>query len=256
VHVNAASAGQPGLNAAPALLPLPPSAAPLPRAIEDKIAGLLPAISAPAIHTALHLADDPALTDAFIGKAADALAHHDTQGALHILTELVHRQPDAGIRILNDPALSSIHNSARELLGRVTLEAKIGAQNTLAAAAHLVATRVSPPESAATLALADRFFETGQYINYIRANELGLLVISWSPETAVKSHAPRDLRIARAVERLASLWRKAPVLILLFAWLLLGAVVIPLDPDLWGIGFLAIVALQFCLTIRNWPGRR
>ena len=57
-------------------------------------------------------------------------------------------------------------------------------------------------------------------------------------------------------ESVIALWRRAPMLVLLSGWLLLGVVPIPFDASLWGIGFLVLVAIQFVIAIRNWPPRR
>jgi hypothetical protein len=259
VHVNATGAAQANLNTTPLPLPLPQSAPSAPRFIEDSVSGLLAQFSSPAIHAALHVADNSSLVDAFIHQAAEAVSRHDVAGAIHTIGELLHKQPDADFRVLNDPALAPIHTEVRELVGRVTLEAKLDASNTLAAGAHLIATRISPPESPSTLALANQFFETGQYVNYIRAAELGRLVIAWGGAPDLNEaplSKPLDRKIADAVNKLGQFWRRAPVLFLLLAWLLLGVILIPVNGETWGIGFLVIVGMQFVFTIRNWQGRR
>jgi hypothetical protein len=60
----------------------------------------------------------------------------------------------------------------------------------------------------------------------------------------------------------ARLWRRAPVLVLLIGWLLAGSIVAILSREsspiltTWALGFPALVALQFILTIRGVFRRR
>ena len=246
MNVSAATVGQPGLSAANAL-PLPPLAPALAPAT-DRVVSRLLEFSNPAIHTALQFPDNHRAADALIHKAGEALANHDIPRALHAVGELLSRQPDADIRDLHHPAVL-------QLMNRLTLEAKIDAHRTIAAAVPLIATHRMPHEAPAVLALASQFIETGQYVNYIRASQLGRLVISWSqPEDEPWDHAEQN--IAHAVRRVTALWRRAPLLVLLMAWFLFGIVLVPLDADAWAIGFLALAGLQFVITLRNWPRPR
>ena len=113
-----------------------------------------------------------------------------------------------------------------------------------------------PTEAPAVIALANRFIETGQYVNYLRAGELGRLVIAWSGQSQNGPADHSEQNIARAVRRVSALWSRAPMLVLLVCWLLLGVVLIPFRAELWATGFLALVGLQFVVTLRNWPPRR
>lgn len=125
----------------------------------------------------------------------------------------------------------------------------------------------------AVIALANQFIATGQLSNYLRAAEMGRMVISWYDD-ASPIYAGFN---ARAVARdrypslsmrwsdmLARLWGRAPLLVLLMGWLLSGGFAGLLmktmgEPGyktapsfkIWAIGFLALVVFQFVVTIRG-----
>jgi hypothetical protein len=164
--------------------------------------------------------------------------------------ELLRTQPEAEARVLHEPALAAIRPEIRDVATHLSIAAKQDAEKTLAHAGALVATQPSGAFGPATVALANQFLETGQYVNYIRAGELGRLAISsFESERREKAEPQAASRIAKAV---GSLWRRAPLLALLLAWMVLGLVVVPLNPELWAIGFLALIGCQFVVTIRNW----
>lgn len=155
------------------------------------------------------------------------------------VNEILNRQPEAAL-----PRLAA----------HLASEAKSEALKTLAIAAPLAHAAHMPHETPAVLALANQFIETGQFVNYVRANQLAGLVISWSQIPGPPDHVEQN--IARAAGRIAALWRRAPLLVLFIAWLLLGVVLLPLAPKLWAIGFLALVGIQFVATVRGWYVRR
>ncbi len=255
MNVSAATVGQSGLTAAIAQPPLPPSPAPSPSSgsapAGDVVESAVGEFSHPAIHAALHLPETHAAADALIHQATQALAAHDIPKALQAVHELLTRQPDADLRVLHEPALAPIRDGVREVVNRLVNEARLDARKTLAIAAPLAALPRMPNETPAVLALANQFIETGQYINYVRAGQLGRVVISWSEaESGPEDHAEQN--VTHAIRRVAALWTRAPLLVLLMAWLLFGIVLLPLDAELWAVGFLTLVLLQFVLTLRNW----
>jgi hypothetical protein len=155
------------------------------------------------------------------------------------VNEILQRQPDA---------------AAPRLAAHLASEAKSEALKTLALAAPLAHAPHMPHETPAVLALANQFIESGQYVNYVRAGQLGGLVVSWSQIPAPPNYVEQN--IARVVSRIASLWRRAPLLVLFMGWLLIGVVLMPLEPKLWATGFLALVGLQFVVSVRGWYRRR
>ena len=249
--MNAASAGQPApVTAVPAALPLPPAPVQIQTVIEDRVSGRLTAIAAPEIQAALHLPSDHAAADASIHRAVDALAHHDVAGAVRAVGELLRTQPEAEARVLNEPALAPIRQEIRDVATHLTVTARQDAEKTLAHAGALVAAQPPGAFGPTTVALANQFLETGQYVNYIRAGELGRLAISsfGPPHREVMAESRLAGRIAKAA---GSLWRRAPLLALLLAWIIPGFVVALVNPELWAVGFLALIVFQFMFTVRN-----
>jgi hypothetical protein len=123
------------------------------------------------------------------------------------------------------------------------------------------------------LALATRMVETQQYPNYLRATELSNTIVTWYegplpdvPLTRpisikrngkIRSARPTPGSSHKWTQTTARLWRRAPVLVLLFGWLLAGSIVAILSREsspiltTWALGFPALIALQFILTIRG-----
>jgi len=123
------------------------------------------------------------------------------------------------------------------------------------------------------LALADQFIQTGQFLNYLRAGILGRVVVSWydGPIAVPAGSTARGITGDRTKgshlrfqEILKSLWRRAPLFCLLAGWLVSGLLAglftkmlnVPayktaLAFDIWGLGFLALVVLQFVVTVRT-----
>ena len=123
------------------------------------------------------------------------------------------------------------------------------------------------------LALATRMIETQQYPNYLRATELSNTIVTWyegplpdMPVTRsiaiggaekIRSARPAVATSHQLTQATAKLWRRAPVLVLLLGWLLAGSVVAIVAREssplltTWALGFPALVALQFILTIRG-----
>jgi hypothetical protein len=130
------------------------------------------------------------------------------------------------------------------------------------------------------LALATRMIETQQYPNYLRATELSNTIVAWyeGPLPGVAAGRsttiqppelePRDevrLRSAAAkwTHSVTTAWRRAPLLVLLTGWLLIGiagALLLRIAGGaagssplftLWALGFPALIVLQFALTVRG-----
>ena len=117
------------------------------------------------------------------------------------------------------------------------------------------------------LALANRFIETGQLPNYIRAPELDQVIQSWYDEELPAVSARELQSRSRCREALRGLWRRTPLLVLLVGWMAAGIVTevflktlhIPNYEtswafNLWAVGFLGMVVFQFVVvTIRGAP---
>lgn len=157
---------------------------------------------------------------------------------------------------------------------RDTAEKSVGraaqAIETAGESGHRIPENLDPR---AVLMLANQFIETGQLSNYNRAAELGRIVFAWYEEPHPGYACSRSDQAARRQGRqvnrqfhnfLKSLWRRAPLLVLLAIWLLGGIVSgvvsrmlgIPaykteLAFDVWVAGLPGLVVFQFIATIRG-----
>ncbi len=178
--------------------------------------------------------------------------------AMAALTEFIHHGPEHTGDMLMSQTLAAIQPEAREFVHGVTLTARTeavrlveGAQATIAAAAW----HPHGLDSTEILAVAQRYIESGQLGNYIRAAELGQMVIGRY------RIAPRVRPRRRSFPRfLYGMWRAAPMLALLLAWLIAGlaafavSFILRLSPgnvgtgfEIWAVGFLVLVGLQFVI---------
>ncbi|HVY94028.1 MAG TPA: hypothetical protein VHA14_14810 [Bryobacteraceae bacterium] len=123
-------------------------------------------------------------------------------------------------------------------------------------------------DPAIVLALATRMIETHQYPNYLRATELSNTVVTWfeGPIPGVPLSPPvriqrvNEIRAPRTESKwpaaVAKLWRRAPLLVMLGGWLLLGIAVVIINSrpvfTIWALGFPALIVLQFLLTTRGF----
>jgi hypothetical protein len=165
-------------------------------------------------------------------------------------------------------------------LARGTFDVRDSAEKLVAKAAHTIETagfhgqRVPDDlDPRAVLALANQFIATGQIPNYLRAAEIGRVVISWYDEASLASfrldaeaaalYRRPSLRM-RFYAMVGTIWRRAPLLLLLIGWLLSGGfaallvriIGVPgyktaLAFEIWAIGFPALAVFQFVVTIRG-----
>ncbi|MEP6714522.1 MAG: hypothetical protein ABJC09_03045 [Terriglobia bacterium] len=208
----------------------------------------------------------------------DRLAQNIAPGTAPIRTPDQNAQVATVNAALNHAALAGLY--AHE---GIAGQARTSAEESLAKAVHILATgedrRV--PEGVdprAVVALATQFIETGQYLNFVRAGELARMVVSWH-DPRIPAPGSRRLRSAQATPALtarsrprriaAVLWRRAPLLVLMAAWLAAGvgagaaARVIDIRAwqmtagvTVWATGFLGLVVFQFVATLRGYrPGR-
>jgi hypothetical protein len=125
--------------------------------------------------------------------------------------------------------------------------ARTEAVRSLASAALVVDAAIKHPpqmDGPAVLAVAERLIESGQLANYYRAADLSRAV---GGAYAPVKRGPKKILLLR------TLWRRAPLLVLLMGWLLLGlaAPSVEFGFELWGVGFLALVVFQFYVTTRK-----
>jgi hypothetical protein len=239
----------------------------------DSVGTLLANLATPSIQSLLgdieprrshHM---PELSDGLLRAAGEAVAAHDIPHALRTVAEWVRLNPETADSVLREPSLESVRNEVGALLAQIGHNARVAAEMVLINAAQLVDARTQINlipgglDAPGVLSLANRFYETGQLANYLRAEALGRVAIA-----AYEAPAREG---GQFVARLRTLWRRAPMLILLVAWLLVGAIggtsvrmrrqsghaAGSLAFDLWGIGFLALVVVQFYATVYNRNSR-
>jgi hypothetical protein len=246
---------------------------------EDSVGGLAQLLATPQIHDLLSGIDARHSPHGSLEAAVSAVANHDVPGALAHLAEYVRQNPSHADSLLATPSLMPIQGQVQELLRHVTLEAKIEAEHLIATATLAVAAAaevqraeyqriINGPD---VLAVAQRFAETGQLFNYIRASELSQAVIA--SYSIVVPAAPSSVLQRAWPELMRKFWQRVPLLVLLAAWFALGligaaisflarvagAAVSPATVqagfELWGVGFLALVVVQFLITVRRtWLG--
>jgi hypothetical protein len=303
VDVSAAGTGSPILDSLVRLDgpagPSTPTAGALsitpPGVSDDSVGHLLQRLSAPQIHHLLDSIDakrfpqDAAVLEGLLQTAGSAAARHDVPRALAAVTEYVNRNPEHASALATSPLLSPIQGDVRELVHKITMDAKTEAIRLMGAASELVDGAARHPEKLdgpGALAIAEQLAESGQLVNYFRAAELSQAVIAFysrtAPEVALdtaRGAARKTLNAETIASRQARrlgrrLWKRVPLLVLLMGWMATGAVggvinllaraaglelVSPSTVDtafeFWGVGFLALVILQFWITVRNIPRR-
>jgi hypothetical protein len=243
----------------------------------DSVASLLQLLSTPQIHELLHNIDthrsqqEPAVLDSLLQSAGAAVARHDVPCALAVLAEYINRNPEHAAVLPASPSLMSIEGEVKALLRNMTQDARAGAERVIAAAGLAVdGAGGKHPEGlngAGVLAVAERFVESGQLVNYFRAAELGeALIALYNGTPADIAPDKSSVRAVRRplVELAGRLWRRVPVLVLLVAWFALGVAggviavaartatsTVEAGVEVWGVGFLVLVVLQFWISVRR-----
>lgn len=235
---------------------------------EDSAGPFLQLLSTPVIQGLLHgiearrLVQDPAALESIVQTAASAVASHDLPRAMAALGEHMGRNPEHAALLANLPSLAPMQGEVRELVRRVTEDARLDAVRTVASAGLMVDAAARHPEQLNgpdVLEAAERFIESGQLANYIRAQELGEAVIGfYAADRLLSENAGRRA----GWQWVVTLWRSVPLLVLLAGWLVLGlavsgvallvrlaggefdAAAVQAGFEFWGVGFLALVVIQ------------
>jgi hypothetical protein len=250
---------EPGATSTPATATAGPSG--------DSVASLLQLLSTPQIHDLLHSIDmhrsqqEPAVLDSLLQTAGAAVAHHDVPRALAVLAEYINRNPEHAAVLSTSQSLLPIQGEVKELLRNITQDARTGAERLIVAASLVVDGATKHPDglnAAGVLAVAERFAESGQLVNYFRAAELGEAVI------ALYNGTPVNIALDKSFGRAVRLWRRVPVLVLLVGWFALGVAggliavlarvatsTVEAGVEVWGVGFLVLVVLQFWISVRG-----
>jgi hypothetical protein len=218
----------------------------------DTIATLLQQLASPQILDVLNrieqprLAQDPAVIDRLLHTAITAAAQHDHPGAVASMRELITIHPERGAALIHEPALAPIRHELKEMLQQMAGTAKMEAEHALAAATLAAQTAGPTPYIENVLAIAQRFIAAGELVNFVRATEL--------TRTVLNDHGIPVPPKKATLQRLTSVLRRAPLLVVMLAWLLVGIAGWLMDlkgGEIWALGFLALVGFQFYTSIRN-----
>jgi hypothetical protein len=196
--------------------------------------------------------------------------------ALERVRELVAMDPERADTLASEPALDSIRAEVSQLLRELAAAARSDAEQKLASAHQaLDSDGAKLPEADRTdlrtvLSVAVQLVGTERHASYVLAGDLAEVVMTQCGWTlaGVPVWAPVEVTGAvRAPGRWENLWRRAPLPILLLAWLALGIIgalpftaipvawpVAALALGVWGTGFVALV--RFYRRARSRAGRR
>ena len=282
------------------------------------------------------------ILDSLLQSAVKAVANGNAERAVGYLADYATRDPQRAEMLPFEPALDQVRDKIDSMVSRMTVVAKMSAEDGLSRAEQSSAVETPgkisdwDTHSDVILKIAHRFFDAGGYANYVRTSDLarvvsaaaemkpvvqvlaasasgsvaqstqidqpipntlvpGLNVPYWAssdfpltgsrPDRRPKAAASRgtadawgdvsetfrDLReISSAALR--QLWRRAPLLVMMLTWLVLGmvggsgeAIASRIWPDsvfaalggiafnMWGMGFLALVGFGFFMRVRNRP---
>jgi len=290
-----------------ALPAMPAVAAASAENLSDSVSTLFTDLSATDIGRLIGLierplpAQDTAQLQDLLVTFISAAAEGDAIRALSALSEIAALDPSRPDILRADPSIAPIRLAVDQFLDRHTALARLDAEGRLDQAAQSASP--SAPDRlagwdmrAATMVLiATRVFDSGGLANYVRAGELAQLVIDgsrWGPafvnlpgETPELDRiklpygaqqpggtARRALTqaIAGMAARLRSLWLRAPLLVLLLSWLLLGiagglgsvvwhrfwsetwpSYLSAIAFQVWGTGLLALIVFGFYARVRK-----
>lgn len=218
--------------------------------------------------------------------ARTAVEAGDLTASLQHLENAILAHPMYADAASQDPAFDTIRGPVQDLVGRVSVLARMRAEASMAEAsiaiesAHTSSSAAQAPEARVYLEAAQAHFQLGLYTGYVAADQAAILARrAASTEVVLRAaaslhhagddEAPKPVR--RALWRVARrLWQKLPLLVMLLGWLAAGilmglaAVLFPegsiagarafLSP-MWAMGLLGLVVFGFVRSVwrSGWP---
>jgi hypothetical protein len=235
---------------------------------EADLAKLIRIVEPPVLQTAA------ARSAELFQRAASFAAAGDVTRALAGVAELARLDPRRAESAPSEPAFQKIRTEVDLLLARLRDVARLDAETRIGRAA-------AATESAALAALDDwdapprrllqvaaHLLEHGGYASSLHAAQLAQSILDQAARVP-PARSPAGLSAVRAlrrswtstIERVRTLWDRAPLLVLLLSWLVLGltgAAVSALSGisspglvELWATGFLGLVVFGFYMRVRN-----
>jgi hypothetical protein len=236
--------------------------------------------------------------DDLLRVAVAATAEGDVDRAMGLLTELAVMSPLRAQTLGSLPSLSSIRGPIERLVSRLNAAAKVEAESQLAQAVKLMESAgakelvIREIRTQNLILTAGRLLDAGGYANSVWSAQLSQLVIDprlWAPNTVPVLLKVKDadgrrpaagggifaaIRLVGAglqlKSRIRRMWLRAPLLVLLLAWFVVGLVgglfsalvrnywpsvlsasLVAGSFELWALGFLVLVAVGLYVSLRN-----
>ena len=240
--------------------------------------------------------------EGLVRDASSAIAQGNTLEAVGTLNQVAALDPQTIEVLRTDPAFAAMRPEIDHLLNHLTPMARMEAEASLGRAEQAMeqgALREGaelPMRAGNLMEAAHRFYDAGGYANYVRASDLAQTIydnyspwmINYNDATLVRTGAgvSRDAGSKVALQgniqnaweavrksaphKVKRLWVRAPLLVMLLAWLALGLIVGPVAIlirswapesfpesfidffyEAWGLGFLAMVGLGFYARVRR-----
>jgi hypothetical protein len=227
---------------------------------DPRVALPLPELA--TLHRSSH-PSPPVLPEDSVSASLAEITAPPLRRLLQIVEHRLAALPQATARAQTVPTASTdVNREVNQGDAERSVARAVHAMETAGSRAHRIPPGVDPQ---IVLALANRFIETGQPANYFRAAELGREVRSWyaqRDDEASPALSVRELQLrSRSREALRRMWRRAPLLIMLTAWMAAGvlAALLPGVPgwafNVWALGFLAMVVFQFAVVTMRGASR-
>lgn len=227
----------------------------------DTIAALLERLAVPGVSDLiLHLESrretvDPGAVHELIRVAGVAAATGDLEVVRAAVARIAALDPEGAQKLQNEPKLEAVRAHVKAVLEQVAEEAHERAERLLEDAEAGVSAarpRLRPAEARdadTLLMLAGQLLESGRQADFVRSAELSQVLLLHFPVGAPAVIAMQRTTTGAAVADetpIGRWWRRAPVLILLGAWLVVGGLALLLASSkaaagLWGAGFLAFI---------------
>jgi hypothetical protein len=217
----------------------------------------------------------------FMHQAVSAVQRGDLVGALKHLEDVVRLDPSRASTLRAETGLEQIGAHVERLVIHLESLAGSDAHGRLAEASKMLESWGRQPlpgwdtAPQTLLTLANQLYGAGGYLNFLRADSLAQVLIEGTrvPIETLRADLEASRRASAASQlnhRLRALWGRAPLLILLVSWFMLGlaatgvaAILHYFWPEqfplsiidsgfaLWGIGFLVLIAFGFYMRVRH-----
>ena len=224
----------------------------------DSVAGLLRELSASelvriaaAMETSLGGTQDSAK---LFERAVAELAERNPAGALEHLRLLASADPARALTLMSEPALGSIRSALEQMIGQLTVAARIYADKKMADAAQLLETPGRTWQEARPelyVLIAGKLIDAGGLVNYVRSaavSEILLDATRWAPAVVVEKPGT-----------LSKVSTNGPVRWLWYLWLTGGALAVLMcwwsQSEPAAVGVVWAVGLVLLVFLRVWQSR-